>query len=545
MSPPQQQQKQQPWMPWTKLLLVLTTLSVVAVTSTNSLPISNYEEMDAFYYLVKYGYLPTSDTGDANFNQRLMTAQSLKRAIQKFQDFAGLKATGILDGATKKLMETPRCGVKDQVGVGIKFRRRKRYAQQGSKWSMKTLTYRITKYPSYTYLSKQQVDLEIKKAFKIWSDSSSLRFLRKRTGSVHIEIRFERKEHGDGDPFDGPGGTLAHAFFPIYGGDAHFDDQEYWTAESYKGTNLLQTAAHEFGHSLGLSHSNVKGALMAPFYQGYKSNLKLSQDDIRGIQALYGENQGENDEDDEDDDDGFGSPPSDLCSDGGRVDTMFSTSDGKYYAFKGDKYYLLTDSNVATGYPQQISDGWPGLPSNIDAAVTWPNNQYTYFFKGAKYWRFDQYKRMSDGGYPKRIADEWIGIPDDLDAVFVWSGNGKIYFFKGSKYYKFDPAKRPPVSTAYPKHVSNWELPSGISAALQWTNKRTYFFHNGHYYRFNDRTFTIDTADPAFPRPTGKWWFGCKDEDLTRMEGRSFGTQFKTPFALAGDENLHVYPFDE
>jgi len=72
------------------------------------------------------------------------------------------------------------------------------------------------------------------------SDAADIKFERKETGSVHIDIRFEKGEHGDGDPFDGPGGTLAHAFFPQFGGDAHFDDEEYWTINEFRGTNLKQ-----------------------------------------------------------------------------------------------------------------------------------------------------------------------------------------------------------------------------------------------------------------------------------------------------------------
>ena len=153
---------------------------------------------------------------------------------------------------------------------------------------MRTLTYKISKYPTTKTLSNTEVDKEIQKALQVWSDVTDLSFEQRSIGRVHIDVRFEDGEHGDGDPFDGMGGTLAHAYFPVYGGDAHFDNSEFWTISSYKGTNLLQTAAHEFGHSLGLSHSDQYKALMAPFYRGYESKVRLDEDDVAAVQALYG-----------------------------------------------------------------------------------------------------------------------------------------------------------------------------------------------------------------------------------------------------------------
>lgn len=83
-------------------------------------------------------------------------------------------------------MSLPRCGVRDKVGFGSDSRS-KRYALQGSRWKVKALTYRISKYPKK--LERNAVDQEIAKAFAVWSGHTDLTFTAKRTSPVHIDIR--------------------------------------------------------------------------------------------------------------------------------------------------------------------------------------------------------------------------------------------------------------------------------------------------------------------------------------------------------------------
>ena len=250
-----------------KIIPVLATLGQIVLTIEPNL---------AEDYLTKYGYI-TQPTSEHSSN-----IQRLDTAVTQFQVFAGLDQTGEFDRKTEETMMMRRCGVKDigqgyHRNSGIKSAlyvrsRHKRYALQGSRWKKRTLTYRITKYPSKRKLSRNDVDINIKKAFNVWMIKTNLNFVKRRFGRVDIEIRFEKRSHEDEDDFDGIGGTLAHAYFPVYGGDVHFDDDEDWTVNSYHGTSLLMSAAHELGHVLGLAHSNVRGSLMSPFYTAYEQD---------------------------------------------------------------------------------------------------------------------------------------------------------------------------------------------------------------------------------------------------------------------------------
>lgn len=462
-------------------------------------------------YLRLFGYLDPTDAGKSSGSSGAFFTE----AVRRFQRKAGLQQTGTVDEDTRRMMEMPRCGVPDTSSVdhrnGI---RRKRFALQGTKWYKRSLSYRINSYPFQP--NKDIVDEDIKYALNLWSEASPLTFTKvdSRNARVDIEIDFVKFYHGDGISFDGPGGILAHAFFPGSGGDVHFDVDEPWTSRSYHGANLLQVAIHELGHSLGLSHSDNLASAMAPFYRKWEPQIQLHADDIAGIRHLYGARRTDHGLTRPADDWQTQMPtkrpplPGTLCANA-TLDAIFAIND-YVYAFQGHLFYLFYRLRIVENFPMPIGDAWPGLPYDIDAAFYWPHDQTTsysgvvYFFKDSDLWRFDVYRRPL-GKNPQPISKEFRGLPSGIDAAFVWGRNDKLYFFKGDQYYRYTEGLG--IDPKYPQSMKIWKgLPDRIDAAFLHTNGKTYFFSGEEYYRFDDN---LIRADPRYPKPTASAWFGC------------------------------------
>ncbi|XP_071790856.1 matrix metalloproteinase-18-like isoform X1 [Asterias amurensis] len=467
------------------LLLLVSIRDVILVQSAAVQPLQM-----GMGFLERYGYMAPPDPNAA----KLISEIEVRQGIMKMQQFFRLPQTGIMDEETVEMMQKPRCGMPDLPDLLTRYKwsgRNKRYSTQGTvPWSNFDLTY---SFDSYTPdIPRDQVREAIQRAFKVWSDVTPLTFREIQGGEPDIHIDFTTRSHSDDYAFDGPGGTLAHAFFPGpgLGGDAHFDDDETFTYQMYSGTNLFIVAAHELGHSLGLGHSNVEGALMAPYYQGYMPDFKLSYDDVSGVQSLYGRNPNPNP-----------NPrpaprprptilppkqpetpkptPSPTCtggfgavadirgevfifkgedmwrlSGGGELlsgypmptrtfwsrapsspDAVFEKIDGTITFVKGFKHWEFNGLDLKAGFPQDIASFTGNQISDVNSALALKSEGFTYFFNGALCWRYDGNAMQMEDGYPRRISDEWSGGPEKVDAAFRF--DGATYLIEGNQYWSY------------------------------------------------------------------------------------------------------------
>ncbi|KAJ7314091.1 hypothetical protein JRQ81_006026 [Phrynocephalus forsythii] len=485
-------------------------------------------------WLTRYGYLPQPDPWAAH----LQTREEFTSAIKTMQRFAGLPTTGELDQKTLAMMNKPRCSLPDIIGTSELMRRRRRkrrYALSDSVWKKTDLTWKVHSFPSASRLSQEHIRNIIYYALRAWSNASALTFREVSSDQADILVDFTQSYHQDSYPFDGPGGTLAHAFFPgehPISGDTHFDNEETWIYDPDnvlpgRGTDLFAVAVHEFGHALGLSHSSAKESIMIPYYQGpvgLPHQYQLPPDDVMGIEQLYGEKLNLPQENKRTHNYqtptarpipdlppyqptlGPRLPSPDRCK--AHFDAIANIR-GEVFFFKKKYFWRMQPArNLVSLEPAQTLRFWNGLPQDfkaIDAVYERANDSRIVFFIGPYYWVFSDTR--VNPGYPRHSSE--LGLPPGtvIGAAFVWPHNGKTYLLEKDQYWRYDD-QLGHVEPGYPKPVTLWKgVPPDLDDVTRWNDGNTYFFKDAQYWRFTGGNVE---SDASYPRATAQDWMFCQ-----------------------------------
>ncbi|XP_070600473.1 matrix metalloproteinase-9-like [Erythrolamprus reginae] len=274
----------------------------------------------------------------------------------------------------------------------------------------------------------------------------------------------------------------------------NYDTDQKWGFCPGEGISLFIVAAHEFGHSLGLDHSNITGALMYPTY-AYQANFQLHLDDIKGIQDLYGEGSGpqptapispsqapteaeDSSSVDDDDSSVTETPAVDGRSRACQVETFNGVGEIQkvLHFFKDGQYRKLSGTGLGPWKadslegPLQIQSTWPALPDVIDAAFQDPLTKRLFFFSGQSFWVYQGARVIG----PRSL--EKLGIGRDVHKIVgsLTRKGGKALLFSGDQFWRLD-VKKEQVDKGYPQYIDS--LFPGVP-----TDANLVFQHKGRFH---------------------------------------------------------------
>ncbi|XP_072899339.1 stromelysin-1-like isoform X2 [Hemitrygon akajei] len=391
-------------------------INFLLVNTVLSLPVYPHDEENEitrsdFYYAQKY--IKQFFTLEDSSESFIQSEGSLPNKIKEVQEFYGLRVTGKLDLATIELMTEPRCGVPDLASYSL-------YPGK-PRWNKAFVTYSVVNY--IPQLSFFEIEYAIWRAVNIWQKVIPLNLVRVFNTEADIMISFETRVHGDNFPFDGRGGTLAHAFSPGkgIGGDIHFDREENWT---WRRNGTIQVFHQESAQpqmqdrrdpSISFDAVTKAYGIIFLFKNGslWHKDLYTADVKVSSIQDTW----------------------LDLPS---NIDAACEIpGEDIIYFFKGSKFWTYTHNKLSHKSPQSIYlFGLPPYVKQIDAALFIQQAKKIFFFVGKMYWSYNTRIKTVDQGYPKWISSRWSGVNDKIDAAL--QNDGLVYFFSGPQVYEYN-----------------------------------------------------------------------------------------------------------
>ncbi|XP_070170996.1 stromelysin-2-like [Polyergus mexicanus] len=411
-------------------------------------------------------------------------------------------------------MRKPRCGLADIPD--------RAYSPIARKWPKTRLAWNFQ-------VASEEISRTAETAFALWAANSSLTFARDPL-RPDILISYRTGAHTYANrrnvgicpaAFDGPGGALAHAFFPSgttdFTSEIHVDDSEPWHVYLNKNPpdthHLLQTLTHEIGHALSLQHSMRNDSIMFPYIPDIENQfpVKLSIEDILAIQNLYGSH-----------DDGnyptaipatTAAPATtsvaptdparaDLCA-LRRVDAALIMNHRLYIANRRNVWSVdMTEKRY--GRPMTLTDYATFLPANftrLSAAYRRPSGDLALFANDSIY--LAEYPSLKlKSGWPKYLHD--IGLPRNvkINAAINTHTERTYAIYDDDKVAEIDECHMIVVRHAPLKDIFPG-IPSAITSAFRYIDGNLYFFAKRQFYAFNEFTNIVTSAGPFDLRALG------------------------------------------
>ena len=168
------------------------------------------------------------------------------------------------------------------------------YSTRGYFWGVSTVRYYVN--PQNVYVPEAEAIAAIRSGADAWNSQSN----------ANIHLDYAGTSSGSSLTLNGvnevffrndASGYIAEAYW-WYDGTGHLIDADIVFHENYafyttltgcsNGYYIENTATHEFGHVLGLAHSDAGEATMWPYSGSCETvRMTLDSDDVAGIESLY------------------------------------------------------------------------------------------------------------------------------------------------------------------------------------------------------------------------------------------------------------------